>query len=207
MGNFNNKKSFGGGKGGNRSGGSGRDNGRGNDRPEMHKAICSDCNKKCEVPFKPSGDKPIFCRDCFGEKKERGFKDSNDSKRRNDDRSSYRIPSPSADTSKVLAQVNRKLDQILKILSPSDSTFMGIEEIENQPPQKSIKPPKREVDIEGIRSIVAQIMNEELEAKSKETSKEASVPKKSAAKKSITKKKLKSASKKPTPKKPVKKKK
>ena len=38
----------------------------GNDRPrEMHKATCSDCGKECEVPFKPSGDKPVRCRDCF----------------------------------------------------------------------------------------------------------------------------------------------
>jgi CxxC-x17-CxxC domain-containing protein len=31
----------------------------------MHKTICSDCGKECEVPFKPNGSKPVFCRDCF----------------------------------------------------------------------------------------------------------------------------------------------
>lgn len=31
----------------------------------MHTAICSECEKECEVPFKPSGDRPIFCRNCF----------------------------------------------------------------------------------------------------------------------------------------------
>ena len=25
---------------------------------EMHKATCADCGNECEVPFKPSGDKP-----------------------------------------------------------------------------------------------------------------------------------------------------
>ncbi len=36
-------------------------------RPErkMYKAICSECKKECEVPFKPNGSKPVFCRDCF----------------------------------------------------------------------------------------------------------------------------------------------
>ena len=29
-------------------------------RPVMHQAICSECDKECEVPFKPSGDKPVF---------------------------------------------------------------------------------------------------------------------------------------------------
>jgi len=32
---------------------------------EMHKAVCADCGKECEVPFKPSGDRPVYCRDCF----------------------------------------------------------------------------------------------------------------------------------------------
>ncbi|MBN2087095.1 hypothetical protein JW758_01985 [Candidatus Peregrinibacteria bacterium] len=47
--------------------GRGRDFGgdRGRDR-QMHKAVCADCGKNCEVPFKPSGDKPVLCSDCFG---------------------------------------------------------------------------------------------------------------------------------------------
>jgi len=32
---------------------------------EMHKATCSDCNQECEVPFKPSEDRPVYCRDCY----------------------------------------------------------------------------------------------------------------------------------------------
>jgi len=37
------------------------------DRPlEMHQATCVSCKKFCEVPFKPNGKKPVYCRDCFG---------------------------------------------------------------------------------------------------------------------------------------------
>ncbi|RLJ08868.1 MAG: DNA-directed RNA polymerase [Candidatus Aenigmatarchaeota archaeon] len=32
---------------------------------KMHKAVCSDCGKECEVPFKPTEGRPVFCRDCF----------------------------------------------------------------------------------------------------------------------------------------------
>jgi CxxC-x17-CxxC domain-containing protein len=32
---------------------------------EMHKAVCADCGKECEVPFKPSGGRPVYCRDCY----------------------------------------------------------------------------------------------------------------------------------------------
>ncbi len=32
---------------------------------EMHKAVCSECGKECEVPFKPTEGKPVYCKDCF----------------------------------------------------------------------------------------------------------------------------------------------
>jgi CxxC-x17-CxxC domain-containing protein len=42
-------------------------NSRGNDRGtrELFDAVCSDCGKDTQVPFKPSGDRPVYCRDCF----------------------------------------------------------------------------------------------------------------------------------------------
>lgn len=36
---------------------------------EMHKAVCSECKKECEVPFKPTEGKPVFCRECFAKKR------------------------------------------------------------------------------------------------------------------------------------------
>ena len=53
--------------------------GRGSDRPEMHKATCASCGKECEVPFRPTGSKPVYCSDCF---KNNGGSDT----RRSDDR-------------------------------------------------------------------------------------------------------------------------
>lgn len=62
MGNFNRDRGgrSGGGFGGNGGGGFGGDRDR-----TMHKAICSSCHKECEVPFRPSGDKPVYCNNCF----------------------------------------------------------------------------------------------------------------------------------------------
>ncbi len=34
-------------------------------RPEMHRAVCDECGNDCEVPFNPTGDKPVYCSDCF----------------------------------------------------------------------------------------------------------------------------------------------
>ncbi len=58
---------------GKRSYGSRGDNRRFGDRDTgrpliMHKAICSECGKECELPFKPTGNKPVFCSNCFGNK-------------------------------------------------------------------------------------------------------------------------------------------
>jgi len=38
-----------------------------NDRApaEMHKATCTACGKECEVPFKPTEGRDVFCKDCF----------------------------------------------------------------------------------------------------------------------------------------------
>jgi len=37
---------------------------------EMHKAICADCKKECEVPFKPREDRPVYCKECFSKHKD-----------------------------------------------------------------------------------------------------------------------------------------
>jgi len=43
---------------------------RGNQGPkEMHKVVCAECGKECEVPFKPSGERPVYCKDCFAKHK------------------------------------------------------------------------------------------------------------------------------------------
>ncbi|MBN1405010.1 MAG: hypothetical protein JW946_00640 [Candidatus Omnitrophica bacterium] len=52
------------------------------DRPgNRYQAICADCGEECELPFRPSGDRPVYCRACFSKRK------SGDS-RNNDSRSS-----------------------------------------------------------------------------------------------------------------------
>lgn len=106
-------KSYGGGRdrgdssrsyGGGRDRRDSRDNGRGfggrtgRDRP-MHSATCDSCGNKCEVPFKPTGDKPIYCDSCFG-------KDGSSSS------------SPKIDMDARFNELNEKLDAILKALKP-----------------------------------------------------------------------------------------
>jgi len=48
------------------------DRGRQGDGPRERtytRVICADCNKECEIPFKPSGDRPVYCKECFSKRK------------------------------------------------------------------------------------------------------------------------------------------
>lgn len=40
---------------------------------EMHKATCAECGNECEVPFKPTEGKPVYCRTCFANHKPQRF--------------------------------------------------------------------------------------------------------------------------------------
>lgn len=32
---------------------------------EMHPAVCAQCGANTMVPFRPRGDRPVYCSDCF----------------------------------------------------------------------------------------------------------------------------------------------
>lgn len=36
----------------------------------MYPVICAECGCEAEVPFKPTSDRPVYCRDCFMRKRE-----------------------------------------------------------------------------------------------------------------------------------------
>ncbi len=71
---------------------------RGGSDRQMYEAICDKCGKSCQLPFMPTGEKPVYCSDCFE-------KNSGDSgKRRFDNKSEMEV-------------INQKLDKILELLT------------------------------------------------------------------------------------------
>lgn len=38
---------------------------RGGPPREMHTAVCGGCGGEARVPFKPRGDRPVYCSSCF----------------------------------------------------------------------------------------------------------------------------------------------
>lgn len=45
--------------------GGARSGGYGSTPRQMHDVVCSSCGAATQVPFKPNGMKPVYCRDCF----------------------------------------------------------------------------------------------------------------------------------------------
>ncbi|MBU1127296.1 hypothetical protein KKF11_03040 [Patescibacteria group bacterium] len=92
--------------------------GRDSGRSSLFDAVCDECGKNCQVPFRPSGDKPIYCSDCF---EKRGGRDRRDSSRRDfGDRSPGRFPQNDRSMSQVIEKLdvlNKKLDAITDLLA------------------------------------------------------------------------------------------
>ena len=89
---------------------------------QMYKATCHKCGAECQVPFKPAGDKPIYCRDCYHAME--GSETARPVRRGSFHRPSFdrpdRFGGPSrpdhGGIQKELDKINVKLDKILRAL-------------------------------------------------------------------------------------------
>ena len=103
----------------------GRDSGRPAFDKQVHKAVCDKCGATCEVPFKPTGSKPIYCRDCFrtmGDSesprpRQFGNREYPGSRRPDHfEKSEYPGSAKPDQFKRELEQINLKLDKILRAL-------------------------------------------------------------------------------------------
>ncbi len=35
----------------------------------LYEAVCAECNKACKVPFRPTQDRAVYCKECFAKRK------------------------------------------------------------------------------------------------------------------------------------------
>ena len=126
MGNFNRDDRSGGRKNFGRSDFKRRSFGDRGGRREMFKAVCSNCGRDCEVPFRPTGDKPVYCSECFDK---RGG--------RTDSRGSDQRPQ----NNNQLEEISRKLDKIIEILTITPLKEENVAKVE---PEK-IKPVEEKI--------------------------------------------------------------
>ena len=80
------------------------DRGDRRDGPTMHRATCADCGRSCEVPFKPTAGKPVYCKSCF------------DNEGSHDKRDNSGKANKSDQSGKKHDEINAKLDKILSLL-------------------------------------------------------------------------------------------
>lgn len=148
MGNFQKGGSRGGFRGGDRGGnGGGRGDFKkkswGNDRGggdrdrgpvTMHRATCAECRQSCEVPFRPNGDRPVLCNECFGGKRDNdrgGRSDFGDRPVRKEfnDRPSSSFSKPvqhTDDLKKQISELNTKVDRLIALVEKSVKTKEGV---------------------------------------------------------------------------------
>lgn len=198
MGDYKKSGGFGGKKhggfgGGNRFGGGRPSFGRG-DRDggprELFHATCASCGGSCDVPFRPTGERPVYCRDCFATNKP-----SREEFGRGDDR--HAAPRPARrefapvaprphvddhridDIKKRLDAVNEKMDRLLRIVTAAMPDAATQEE-----PKRTRKP----VNAAAVRDTVAAMLTDAGKVAAVDTATKTKTAKKAAAKKTPAKK-------------------
>jgi CxxC-x17-CxxC domain-containing protein len=85
----------------------GRD--RSSQERQMYEAVCDKCGKICQLPFMPTGEKPVYCSNCF---EKTGDREGN--KRRFDNRLGH--DHAQENIRAEIEIINQKLDKILAAL-------------------------------------------------------------------------------------------
>ncbi len=88
----------------------------------MHQAVCDQCGKPCEVPFRPTTGKPVYCNICFGGKKEIGNNRGGDRFPQKD------FKGNNDELKKQLEILNVKMDQLIKAVEAMANTRSSVAE-------------------------------------------------------------------------------
>lgn len=106
----------------------GKFGGRSDGPKTMYKAVCAGCGKTCEVPFKPNGQKPVYCNECFSDQKDeqgggaekryekRNFSEPRFPKVDRKEREYIKPASLNSDLKKEIDALNTKLDKIIDMM-------------------------------------------------------------------------------------------
>lgn len=147
---------------------------------QMYTATCDQCGRRCEVPFMPSGEKPVYCNDCFSEKRADSPRPQRDFGSRGGDRRGDRgdrgdrggRPSSGSGNEELIRHISTlasKMDRLIDMVGSMSSTKASAQPKSEEPkPAKAKKAAKEEV--------VAEV-------EVKEEKKKAAPKKKAAAKK------------------------
>lgn len=104
MNDFKKRNKFGGGEKGDRRGGNSGKREYSRPNTELFDATCAGCGSTCQVPFRPNGKKPVYCKACFDRNNGVG------------DRPSFRSESRFESKGTELQEIKRNIDALHKKL-------------------------------------------------------------------------------------------
>jgi len=81
---------------------------------EMHRSVCADCGKECEVPFQPTGDRPVYCQECWVKRRPPRTEDRLRREYPREDRQRRPSPAPENVDLQILAELKRILEVLEK---------------------------------------------------------------------------------------------
>jgi len=126
----------------------------------MHQAVCDQCGKPCEVPFRPTEGKPVYCNVCFGDKRETG-------NNRGGDRfpqksfNSYKAPARTDLESNISEGNNNELKKQLEILNVKmDRLIKAVEAMTNTKPlvaEEKVKEAVKTVPVVRVKKLIKKV--------------------------------------------------
>jgi len=170
MGNFQGGGNRGGGYSG--GGGGGRPSFQrksfGGDRDNTkYKAVCDECHKECEVPFRPSSDKLVYCNDCFSNKRKdddraprRDFGDRGPKRDFNNRPAQPSFSKPAGgqdDVKKQLSDMNVKLDRLVSALEKLTQNKTEAKQVSKVAPVVLVKKEVKKTPVKTVPSKVVAL--------------------------------------------------
>lgn len=170
--------------------GGGDRGGRSDGPTEMFTTTCAECRKSCEVPFRPNGEKPVYCRECFGQKNSDGGREDRGGSRgdfgRRDDRGGradfqkprqdFGAPQHDAprgakdagleEVKQQLAKIETRLNRILDLMSPPKQKTEGVVTVQadtKAPEKKEVK--AKEVKVEKAGKVAKKVASKAVAVK------------------------------------------
>lgn len=127
---------------------------------KSYPAVCSDCGKACDVPFRPDGVKPVLCRDCYS-KKAPATNMSNGRDRFTSNEQRGHTAAPVAAIAEInlitkqLAALEEKVNQILDLIKASEKIATTIPELAEEVKPKKVAAKKAVAKV-AIKKVAAK---------------------------------------------------
>ena len=169
-------------RGGYRGGRGGSD-----ERPrQMFQAVCAQCGKTCELPFRPNGEKPVYCQDCF---KKQLYVPGRNSNGADGPRPFHPQPFAPQPPRAAGNGGNEGVEAIKRQLDNLESKVSRLLDLATKMWEKGNVPaPMPAATIEKIEKVMHEVKAAKADAKAKAKAKDKAKPK-TAAKSALTKKK------------------